>query len=544
MLGKIKSWTQTNRENLVKDSLASIVVFLVALPLCMGIAIASGAPPDAGLITGIIGGLIVGSISGCPLQVSGPAAGLTVIVWEIVQEHGLQTLGIIVLLAGIIQLVAGLLKLGQWFRAVSPAVVNGMLSGIGVLIFASQFHVMLDDKPKGSGIDNLLSIPHAIWECIPQFAAGNPHIAGCIGMFTIAVVIVWVSLAPKKLKVIPAALIAVVGATALTTFLHLNIKTVSLPDNLLAAVQLPTTETLHKVFDWKIWLEAAGIAVIASAETLLTATAVDRIQSATKTRYDRELTAQGVGNILCGMVGALPMTGVIVRSSANVEAGARTRLSSILHGLWLLLFVVCLPFVLRLIPTASLAALLVYTGYKLTNFKVVKTLLPYGKSEVAIYFITLGAIIATDLLTGVITGMSLTTAKLLYTLGHLEIKSQSGPNSRIDLHLKGAATFLSLPKFAEALDDVPDNAELHVHLEDLTYIDHACLDLLMNWEVQHKGRGGVLAIDWGLLGVMFQDRRRSIRKKSTKSESSAGTHRDEISPAEVIQIVNAPHSND
>ena len=154
-----------------QDALASVVVFLVALPLCMGIAIASGVPVAAGLITGIVGGLVVGALAGCPLQVSGPAAGLTVIVYEIVQRFGLEMLGMIVLIAGLIQVVAGVLKLGQWFRAVSPAVIKGMLAGIGVLIFASQFHVMVDDKPKGSGIQNLVTIPQAIWKGLatPEF---------------------------------------------------------------------------------------------------------------------------------------------------------------------------------------------------------------------------------------------------------------------------------------------------------------------------------------------------------------------------------------
>ena len=154
-----------------QDALASVVVFLVALPLCMGIAIASGVPVAAGLITGIVGGIVAGSLAGCPLQVSGPAAGLTVIVYEVVQRFGLEMLGIIVLMAGAIQVVAGILKFGQWFRAVSPAVIKGMLAGIGVLIFASQFHVMVDDKPKGSGIQNLVTIPQAIWKgmALPEF---------------------------------------------------------------------------------------------------------------------------------------------------------------------------------------------------------------------------------------------------------------------------------------------------------------------------------------------------------------------------------------
>lgn len=497
------------RETLPKDFLSSIVVFLVALPLCMGIAIASGCPPEAGLITGMVGGLVVALLSGCPLQVSGPAAGLTVIVWDIVREHGIAMLGIILVLAGLMQLMAGLLKLGQWFRAVSPAVINGMLSGIGLLIFVSQFHVMLDDKPKGTGLVNLLSIPGAFWDTFIQVETGTGHIAGGIGLLTIIILVMWASAAPKKLRMIPAGLVAVVVATIVAQIFHLNIKTVELPTNLLSAVHLPPTNLLPRAFELKIILEALGVAFIASAETLLTATAVDRMQQGPRTKYDKELTAQGIGNIICGLLGALPMTGVIVRSGINVQAGAMTRRSAFMHGLWLLLFVIFLEPVLDLIPTSCLAALLVYTGYKLINVKVIKSLLPYGKSEVAIYVCTLTTILCTDLLTGVLVGMGLTAAKLLYIFSHLEIVMKVKEH-QTELNFKGAATFLSLPKLAQALEKVDPTAELHVHLEQLDYIDHACLDLLMNWEVQHKAMGGSLVIDWSSLGTMFRERRRRV----------------------------------
>jgi len=209
------------------------------------------------------------------------------------------------------------------------------------------------------------------------------------------------------------------------------------------------------------------------------------------------------------------MTGVIVRSGTNVQAGARTRMSAILHGAWLLLFVALCPFVLRLIPTASLAALLVYTGFKLTNLKVIKTLEQYGRSEVAIYLITICTIVVEDLLTGVVVGMVLTTAKLIYLLTHLSIRVEKPDAKRTVLFLDGAATFLSLPKLAMVLESVPSDAELHIHIEELDYIDHACLDLLMNWEVQHKNQGGSLVIDWGTLGMMFRERRKAARRKET-----------------------------
>jgi MFS superfamily sulfate permease-like transporter len=487
------------------DFLASVVVFLVALPLCMGIAIASGAPPAAGLITGIVGGLVVGSFSGAPLQVSGPAAGLAVIVFELIQRHGFAAFGVTLLAAGAIQVLAGVLRLGQWFRAVSPAVIHGMLAGIGVLIFASQFHVMVDDAPRGTGLKNIAALPEAVWKGVVPVDGSTHHKAAAIGLLTIGVIAGWKALAPKRLQVIPATLLAVALGTVAAAALGWPVKLVNVPDSILSAVSLPTLDGLKGLADPHVLGAALGIAFVASAETLLCATAVDKMHTGPRTRYDRELAAQGVGNMICGALGALPMTGVIVRSATNVEAGARTRLSAVLHGAWLLILVAALPGLLRMIPTASLAALLVYTGYKLVNVKALRDLRRYGKGEVAIYFATLVTIVAADLLTGVLVGIALSAAKLLYTFSHLDVTRRSDPRGLVTtLHLRGAATFVRLPKLAAVLDTVPPSTELHVHFEDLKYIDHACLDLLMNWERQHETTGGRLVIDWDRLTARFQ----------------------------------------
>ncbi len=499
------------RRSLPNDLLASIVVFLVALPLSMGVAIASGVPPALGLLTAIVGGLVVGAIAGSPLQVSGPAAGLTVLVYEIVQEHGLALLGIIVLLAGLMQIIAGILKLGQWFRAVSPAVVQGMLAGIGVLIIASQIHVMVDDLPKGSGLENLLSIPGAIWKGIVPIDGSSHHMAAGIGLLTIAVMVGW-SFVPKRLKHIPAPLIAILVATAFDTVLKLPIKNVSVTGNLLSAVQWPTFEKLSHALDWPILGAALAIAVIASAETLLSATAVDRMHQGPRTQYNRELFAQGVGNTLCGMLGTIPLTGVIVRSSANVEAGAKTRLSTMLHSVWILAFVSLLPFVLNLIPTTSLAAILVYTGFKLVTPKAIRQLSEFGKMEVGIYLVTVVAIVATNLLEGVLIGLGLALLKLLYTFSHLAVQLRDdgarldAQGKRLTLDLIGSATFLRLPKLAATLESVPPNTELHVRFDHLHYIDHACLDLLTNWEKQHELTGGCLVMEWDTLHRKYYER--------------------------------------
>jgi MFS superfamily sulfate permease-like transporter len=493
------------------DAFASVVVFLVALPLCMGIAVASGAPPAAGIITGIIGGLIVGALAGSPLQVSGPAAGLTVIVYEIIQEHGMEKLAIVVLLAGIIQMKWAWLQLGQWFRAVSPAVVHGMLAGIGVLIFASQFHIMIDDAPQGSGLANLATMPMAIWKgLVPDDdPSTSHHLAARIGLLTIATIALWNLYAPKRLSAIPALLLGVAGATALAAWLDLPVSHVKVRDNLLTIIQLPSWNALAHILDPALIGDALALALIASVETLLSATAVDQLHHGPRTRYNKELFAQGTGNVLCGLLGVLPMTGVIVRSAANVQAGGRTRAAAIMHGGWLLLFVFFLPFVLRLIPTASLGAVLVFTGYKLINIKAVKELAQQGRDEVAIYAATLGTIVATNLLTGVLVGVGLAVAKLLYTTQNLEAHlAHDHTNGKLTLHLAGIATFVSLPRLATALEGIPPYADLQVSLASLRHIDHACLNLLRSWQKLHEASGGHVHLDWDKLnGLSYQTRK-------------------------------------
>ncbi|MFN3326797.1 MAG: SulP family inorganic anion transporter [Bryobacteraceae bacterium] len=488
---------QFDKSLIARELLASVVVFLVALPLCMGIAIASGVPPALGLITGVIGGIVVGFLAGSPLQVSGPAAGLAIIVWELVRDHGLAALGVILVLAGFIQLLAGVLKIGQWFRAISPSVIFGMLAGIGILIFGAQFHVMVDDKPRASGIENLISIPSAIYKGIFPLAGDSHHFAAMVGIVTILTLILWTRFRPAGLKLVPAPLVAVVVATTLAAVLRLPIQYVDIPENLLESVNLLALADFSRLSQAPLILAAVAVAFIASAETLLSASAVDRMHSGVRTNYDRELAAQGLGNMLCGLVGALPMTGVIVRSSVNVQAGAKTRLSAIFHGIWLLAFVATMPGVLRMIPTAALAAILVHTGYKLVNPQNIRAIAQYGRFPVVIYAATVAGIVIMDLLTGVLIGIALSIVKLVYKISHLSIRLERQPGSnRADLYLEGAATFIRLPKLAAILDQLPEGVELHVHFDNLTYIDHACLDLFANWQKQREGSGGSLVVKW------------------------------------------------
>jgi MFS superfamily sulfate permease-like transporter len=550
MTAASKSWFEGDWRH---DLLASIVVFLVALPLCMGIAIASGVPPEkaaaVGIITGIIGGIVVGSLAGSPLLITGPAAGLSVLVYELVQRFGWERFGMIVLLAGVMQMLAGWFKLGQWFRAVSPAVIHGMLGGIGVLIFASQFHIMLDDAPRGSGLANILALPEAVMRALVP-SDGTSHAAAArIGILTIAILALWKAVVPGKLKAVPPPLVAVVVATFATVAFDLQINQVALPDNLLSAVTLPNLAEANSWAHWQsLLLAAVSIAFIASAETLLSAAAVDQMHQGPRTQYDRELFAQGAGNVVSGFCGALPMTGVIVRSATNVQAGARSSKSELLHGIWLLVFVCVFPFVLRWIPTASLAAVLVYTGYKLVDYKVIREkLLPFGWSEVAIYFATMVGIVTTDLLTGVITGVVLSLLKLLFIFSHLNIRTQDDPeNRRTVLFLEGTATFLRLPKLGTALDAVPLDRELHVNFEQLDYIDHACLDLLMAREKLHQATGGSLVIDWQSLTARFREYGRNGKRHGAAGPNAAASQaiaeRTENSFSDATLKEESPHA--
>ena len=517
------------------DFLASIVVFLVALPLCIGIAVAVGVSPARALITGIIGGLVVGFFAGSPLQVSGPAASLFVIVADVIvtnrerflssysgevdsaaaesesMAYALAALAVAVVLAGTMQVVAGQMRLGRWFRAVSPAVIKGMLSGIGALILISQFHVMLDhvamwgDKPARGGLQYLATIPAAIIKC---FTGGDEehHLAAVIGIVTILTIMLWNRFAPKKISFIPGALLGIIVATVFAIVAGFDVIQLEVPSNMLDEVSLPSTTWIGLLFDKTIWVSAIVIAIVGSAATLLTASAVDEMTRdiGVKTDFDRELTSQGIGNLLCGFVGALPMTGVIVRSSANVHAGARTRMSTILHGAWLLLFVCLLPQLLSYIPKSALGALLVYTGAKLLNPRQLRELWKVGRSEAWIYLITLAIIVSVDLLLGVVIGIALSAAKLLHRFSHLDAELIADKeNNHYQLKLAGAATFLRLPILAEHLDELPGDAELHVCLDKVWYIDHACFELLMNWAKAHWADGGSLVMDWEQLHGAF-----------------------------------------
>jgi MFS superfamily sulfate permease-like transporter len=491
--------------HLKTDLPASIVVFLVALPLCMGIAIASGVPPEKGLVTGIVGGILVGLLAGSPLQVSGPAAGLAVIVFDIVQSQGLAALGPIVLLAGLFQIVAGFAKVGDWFRAISPAVVHGMLTGIGVLIILAQLHVMIDRLPLPDGISNMAAIPSAFGDLV-DFNPFRNTSAFMVGALTVAVMLVWDRFKPASLRLLPGALMGILAGTLLAALAGFTIKRIDLPENMLGEMTSFGDFGVAMFAQPAIWSTALMVAVIASAETLISAAAVDRMHDGERTKFNRELAAQGVGNTLCGALGALPMTGVIVRSSANVQAGATSRLSAIAHGCWLLGLVVALPGLLHLVPTAALAGVLVVTGWRLVNLGQGRQLLErYGWLPAAAWAATLITVVAVDLLAGVLAGLALTALQVLpHARRRLVVRTTRKDSETVEINLAGNATFVRLPHLSRALEQVPDGSSVHVKAGRLDYLDHTCAEMVSAWADRLRAQGG---------SVGFSGRTMSRRKK-------------------------------
>ncbi|PEQ13858.1 SulP family inorganic anion transporter [Novosphingobium sp. PC22D] len=474
-----------------RDFTASIVVFLVAMPLCMGIAIASGVPPEKGLVTGIIGGIVVGLFAGSPLQVSGPAAGLAVIVFEFVRENGLEALGPVLLLAGVLQLIAGAMKLGGLFRAISPAVVHGMLAGIGALIVIGQFHILFDESPLSSGLENIAMMPARILGLDFSDIAAT-ELALLIGGLTIAIMLGWEKVRPKSMALVPGALLGVVAATLVAWAFDFGVSRIEVPDSIGSAFDLPTSLAwFAPLASPALIVAAVAIAFIASAETLLSAAAVDRMHDGVRTKYDKELSAQGIGNFLCGVVGALPMTGVIVRSSANVQAGARTRLSTIIHGVWILGFVALLPWLLREVPMAALGGVLVVTGWRLVSLKHVRHLFKaHGLLPATIWAVTFILVVTTDLLTGVLVGLALSVVELLPHLKNLRLKVHENDEGEQRLvRLDGAATFVGLPRLNKVLESQPADRPVHLDLGAVSAIDHTTAETLSEWINRRRKSG-------------------------------------------------------
>ena len=477
------------------DLPASVVVFLVALPLCLGIAMASGAPLFSGILAGIIGGLVVGGLSGSQVSVSGPAAGLTAIVLTAITSLGsFEVFLTAVVLAGIFQLVLGLIKAGSVADYFPGSVVEGMLAGIGVIIFLKQLPhaVGYDRDTEGDmafaekGGSNTFSSLFDMLDYIHPSAV-------VLAAVSLAILITWDKVAVlKKMKLLPAALVVVVVGIVLQQALS------SLGgDWMLQAEHLVTLPVLQSVADLgkvitlpdfsamgqqEVWIVAATLAIVASLETLLCIEAGDNMDPHKRyTNPNRELLAQGVGNALSGLIGGLPMTSVVVRTTANITSGARTKMSAILHGLFLLVCVLAIPGILNKIPLASLAAILLMIGYKLAHPSKIFHFYKQGKYQFFPFAVTLLSVVLTDLLTGVAIGLGLS---LLYVLwGNMKnaysfVGEQYREGDKVYIELAQEVSFLNKAAIKKTLAQLPEGCSVVIDASASQYIAHDILELI------------------------------------------------------------------
>lgn len=463
------------------DLPASLVVFLVAVPLSLGIAAASGAPVMAGLIAAAVGGIVAGSLGGAPLQVSGPAAGLTVIVAGLIEQFGWQATCAITAAAGVLQALLGVAKIGRVALAIAPVVVHAMLAGIGITIVLQQLHVMLGSESASSAWENIIAIPGSI------FAADIP--ATVLGAVVIFLLVAWKHL-PSPVRRIPGPLVAVIAATALS--LPFQVDRITFDGSLLDALSFPQLPDGN----WTaIVIGVVTIALIASVESLLSAVAVDKMHHGPRTNFNRELVGQGAANVSSGLLGGLPVTGVIVRSATNIEAGARTRKSAVLHGVWVLVFSLLLAGLIQLVPEAVLAGLLIVIGSRLVRLADIRTARVTG--DLTVYGVTLLCVVFVNLLAGVLTGLLLAVGLVLWRVARASIHAEalaSDDGERWRVVIDGSCSFLSLPRLSTVLASVPAGSHVTVELE-VDFLDHPVHDTLDAWRSRHTANGGTVVIE-------------------------------------------------
>ncbi|WP_319437486.1 bifunctional SulP family inorganic anion transporter/carbonic anhydrase [Mycobacterium sp. RTGN5] len=464
------------------DLPASLVVFLVALPLSLGIAIASDAPVLAGLIAAIVGGVVAGALGGSPLQVSGPAAGLTVIVAGLIAEFGWAVTCAVTVCAGLLQILLGVSRVGRAALAISPMVVHAMLAGIGVTIALQQVHVLLGGSSESSAWRNITELPSQL------IAADGAGLA--VGVLVIGILLAW-RWVPARIRKVPGPLVAIVVASAVSVLFALNVPRIQLDGSLLNALQAPGLPEGN----WGAFATGViTVALIASVESLLTAVAVDRMQDGPRSNLNRELVGQGAANVASGAVGGLPITGVIVRSSANVTAGAKTRASSILHGLWVLVFALPFAGLAQQIPTAALAGLLIVIGIQLVKLTHIKTARQTG--DIAVYLVTIAGVVFLNLLQGVLLGLALAVALTVWRVARARIHAEPADDTdNADWHIavEGSCTFLSLPQLHKTLASVPPGVRVTLEMS-VDFIDHAAHQALKDWQRQHEASGGSVLV--------------------------------------------------
>ncbi|MET9377705.1 bifunctional SulP family inorganic anion transporter/carbonic anhydrase [Streptomyces sp. NPDC002992] len=463
------------------DVSASIAVFLIALPLSLGIALATGAPLQAGLVAAAVGGIVVGRLGGAPLQVSGPAAGLTVVTAELIQRYGWRTTCAITVLAGLAQLGLAALRVARSALAVSPAIVHGMVAGIGVTIAFAQLHIVLGGTPQSSVVANVIALP-------AQLAA--PHLTGlAVSALTIAVLLLWPRLpgrAGRLVRKAPAALASVALATLVAVVAGLHVPRVDLPSwSSHALVGLPEGPALG------IAAGVLTITLVTSVQSLLSAVAVDKLVSARpdrgvgvpRSRLDRELAGQGAANMVSGALGGLPVAGVAVRSVANVSAGAVSRNSTMLHGLWVILAAFLLVPVLDLIPLPALAALVMVVGVQMVSITHIRTVTRHR--EALVYAATVTGVVLFGILEGVALGIAVATAVALHRLARTRITHEE-KDGRYLVRVRGQLTFLAVPRLSRILHTIPDASEVVIEL-DGSFMDHAAYEALHDWQTSHGG---------------------------------------------------------
>ncbi|MDD2739279.1 MAG: SulP family inorganic anion transporter [Methylomonas lenta] len=504
-------------ENWRSDLLSGFLVFLIALPLCLGIAMASGFPPMAGIISAIIGGLVVSRISGSFVTINGPAAGLIVVLVDAVQSLGQgdamagyrYTLAAIVI-ASILQVLMGVFKAGKLSAFFPSSVVHGMLAAIGIIIMAKQFHTLLGVKPAAQSLfGTIAEIPFSIMNMNPEVSI--------IGLLGLGLLIVWSLLKNPILKMIPAPLLVVLLGLALGQYFDLDhihkylflpdaeilphhqfiigpAFLVAVPENFMAGFYFPD---FSKIASYEFWLAVVAICLVGSLESLLSAAAVDKLDAYKRdSNLNRDLAAVGAGNILSGLIGGLPMIAEIVRSSANVNNGAKTGWSNFFHGAFLLIFVALFPRLIHEIPLSSLAALLVFTGFRLASPKEFAKTLEVGLDNFVIFVVTIISVLATDLLIGVAIGIAV---KLLMHFarglkpGNLfsmayEVKQTDADTYRIQV--SGAAVFSNIISLKSLLADFPKAKNIYFDLSEAELIDHTVMEFIHHFTEEHNQAGG------------------------------------------------------
>jgi len=481
--------------NLKSDFASGLVVFLVALPLCLGIALASGAPPLSGIIAGIVGGIVVGFLSKSHLSVSGPAAGLTAIVLTAITDLGAFNIFLTaVLIAGLLQLILGFIKAGSISNYFPTNVIEGMLAGIGIIIILKQIPHAIGYDSDFEGDESFLqndggNTLSSLLGALDYIQIGSVIIT----LISLAILISWDKVSfLKRLKLVPGALVAVIVGILLNEFFIASGSSLAISKDHLVSLPVPSSlEDFKNIIvlpdftgflNIKVWIVGATIAIVASIETLLCIEAADRMDAQKRyTDTNVELKAQGIGNMLSAILGGLPMTSVVVRTSANNNAGAKSKMSAIIHGVLLLISVLSIPFLLNKIPLATLAAVLLLVGYKLAKPSIIMHFWHKGKYQFVPFIATLLAVVFTDLLKGVALGIIISIIFILR--GNLKRayrfrkeKFEDGDVIRIDLAQE--VSFLNKAAIKTTLSEIPENSRVVINASDTVYIAHDVLDLI------------------------------------------------------------------